>query len=69
MALNVVIRIIVAETIHSLVLLSRFVDVLELMHLILNYIIDHSGFFASLKCNGDHFKGALQVSELCVRFN
>ena len=47
-------------TIHYLGLLSRFVDVLELMHLIYNYIIDHSDFFASLKFNGD-----ISIKELC----
>ena len=39
------------------------------MHLILNYIVDRFGFFASLKFNGDHFKGLRSVGWLCVRLN
>ena len=31
------------------------------MHLISNQIEDHSGFFASLKFNGDEFKGLCRV--------
>ena len=43
-------------TIHYLGFLSRFADVLDLMHLAFNYIEDRVGFFASLKFN----EGGLQ---------